>query len=51
MILQELADLIDIALNGIDKKISEIKMCELGDQRMKWNEYLTGKNSLLIVAL
>jgi len=47
MILKELFSLIDIALKAIDKTYKEVRMCELGDQRMKWNKYGTGKKYFL----
>jgi hypothetical protein len=44
MILQEVVDLIDVAKNSVGMDYSSIRMCELGDQRMKWNAFGTGKN-------
>ena len=47
MILQEIVDLMDIACKNIGMDYKGMKMCELGDQRMKWTPYKTGKNFLL----
>jgi len=47
MILQKVADLMDIACDAINKKYNEIRVCELGDQRMKWHPLLTGKKYLM----
>ncbi len=46
MILQKLVDLMDIACVAINKNYNEIRICELGDQRMKWHPLLTGKRYL-----
>lgn len=44
MILREIYDLIETGCKEIGAKSFEgLKMCELGDQRMKWNEHKTGK--------
>lgn len=43
MILQEIADLMDIGVKSMGKEYKDIRICELGDQRMKWNQYKTGK--------
>lgn len=47
MILQEVVGLMDVAIKAMDKSYGEIKICELGDQRMKWNSCGTGKKFLL----
>jgi len=43
MILKELVDLIEKAKLIIGIDYDKIRMCELGDQRMKWNSFGTGK--------
>ena len=47
MILESLVDLVDIGIKSLNKSFEEIRMCELGDQRMKWNKYRTGKRYFL----
>lgn len=44
MILKELVDLIEKAKIIIGMDYDKIRMCELGDQKMKWNRFGTGKN-------
>lgn len=43
MILEGLVDLIEKARIIIGMDYDKIRMCELGDQRMKWNRFGTGK--------
>ena len=47
MILKEIVDMMEIGLNAADMTFKDIKVCELGDQRMKWNEFQTGKKWIL----
>lgn len=47
MILKELFNLINIAFESIGKTYKEVRMCELGDQRMKWNKYKIAKKYFL----
>lgn len=47
MILQEVENLMEIGCSSMNKKYSDIKVCELGNQRMKWNNFKTGKKYLL----
>lgn len=47
MILQEIVDLMDIACKNISMGYKGMRICELGDQRMKWTKEGTGKNYLL----
>lgn len=47
MILKEIVDLMDIACNNIGVNYVGMKICELGDQRMKWTPHKTGKNFLI----
>jgi hypothetical protein len=47
MILKEIVDLMDIACKNINMDYKRMKICELGDQRMKWTPHGTGKNFLL----
>ena len=46
MILKEIVDLMEIARDEIAMNYSNMKVCELGSQKMK-GEYGTGKNYLL----
>lgn len=43
MILKSVFDMLETAREAIDMDYSEIRMCELGDQRMKWCKQNTGK--------
>ena len=43
MILQRIVDLMEMGLNATGKTFTDIKICELGDQRMKWHPAGTGK--------
>ncbi len=43
MILQSIVNLMETGLNSTGKTFSGIKVCELGDQRMKWHPAQTGK--------
>ena len=43
MILKEIVHLMDVALEAMNKNYKEILVCELGNQRMKWNRHRTGK--------
>jgi len=43
MILKELFDLLDVAKKSINAEYKGMKICELGNQLMKWSKYLTGK--------
>jgi hypothetical protein len=47
MILEEVVDLLDLALKESNLSYKGIKICELGDQRMKWRPEGTAKNYLL----
>lgn len=47
MILEEIVDFLDIALNATGRTYDGIRVCELGNQLMKWNEFGTGKAYLL----
>jgi len=47
MILEEIVDLMQIGLDAAELGWNGIKVCELGDQRMKWNEYKLGKKWVL----
>ena len=47
MILKEIVGLMDVAAEAMNKRYDEIRICELGNQRMKWNSYGTGKKFLL----
>jgi len=47
MILQQIVDLMEIGLDSAGITFTGIKVCELGDQRMKWNKFLTGKNWII----
>lgn len=43
MILKDLFDLLEIARKSINQEYKGMKICELGNQLMKWNEHVTGK--------
>ena len=47
MILENLANLMDVGCESISKSFEDIKVCELGDQKMKWHPDKTGKKYLL----
>jgi hypothetical protein len=47
MILQKLVDMIDMGRIAIGKDYKEMRICELGDQRMKWHPLQTGKRYLI----
>lgn len=47
MILQEIVHMIDLSLKAMNLTYKDIKVCELGDQRMKWHPAATGKKYLL----
>jgi hypothetical protein len=47
MILQEIENLMSIGCAKMNKAYSDVRICELGNQRMKWNSYGTGKKYLL----
>ena len=43
MILKSVFDLLEMSCKAIGMEYKDISMCELGDQRMKWNKWQTGK--------
>ena len=47
MILKEIVDLMDIGCKEADITFEGIKICELGNQKMKWTPEGTGKKYLL----
>ena len=47
MILQNIADLMDIACKAANTDYKGLKICELGNQLMKWHPLGTGKNYLI----
>jgi len=47
MILKEIVDLMEIACKEIGMTYDGMKICELGDQRVKWSEHQSGKKYLL----
>ena len=46
MILEELVGLMDIGCDAMGKTFEGLRVCELGDQRMKWHPLQTGKKYL-----
>lgn len=47
MILRKIVDLMEIGLTEANMTFNGIKVCELGDQRMKWTHHGTGKKWVL----
>lgn len=43
MILKDVFDLLEMSCKEINMEYKDVSMCELGDQRMKWNRWKTGK--------
>jgi len=47
MISSKTVDLMDMACKAMNKRYSEIRICELGNQYIKWDKCGTGKNYLI----